>query len=169
MSSVAVVPAVWRTRSWRSLCCFGPNCWMISGSKSLMVLVSGSPETMKVLFWIEAYAYGLTKCKMVLSSLKKLISSTPNCWAPIFLTMFLTTLSLLPLNKLKVYSWFCDDFNFSSLSTLSSSSGIAHLFSESGDVLWDFLLWDFHDQSISKIIIYKKYQKQIYFYNLKKI
>ena len=94
-SSEAVV-ALWSTRSCKSLCCLGPNCWMMSGSKSLMVLVSGSPDTMKVLFWIEAQASGLTKCNTVLSSLKKLISSTPNCWAPVFLTRFLTTLSLLP-------------------------------------------------------------------------
>lgn len=139
ISSEAVVP-VWRTSSWRSLCCLGPNCWIMSGSKSLMVLVSDSPETMKVLFWIEAYAYGLTKCNTVLSSLKKLISSTPNCWAPIFLTMFLTTLSLPPWNKIWNYScWLGDDFNFSSLRALSSSSGVSHLASQYLDVSSNFL------------------------------
>ncbi len=127
-SSVPAVP-ICSTRSWRSLCCLGPNCWIISGSKSLIVLVSGSPETMKVLFWIEAYAYGLTKCNTVLSSLKKLISSTPNCWAPIFLTMFLTILSLPPWNYLRNYCWLRNDLHFSSLRALSSSTGVSHLVS----------------------------------------
>lgn len=89
------------TNSCKSLCCLGPNCWMISGSKSLMVFVSGSPQTMNVLFWRDAYANhmnyvilsGFLKCKMVLSSLKKLISSTPSCWAPTFLTIVFTILS----------------------------------------------------------------------------
>lgn len=46
---------------------------MISGKRSFIVFVSGSPVTMKVLFWMEAYAYGFLKWRMVLSSLKKLI------------------------------------------------------------------------------------------------
>jgi hypothetical protein len=37
---------------------------------------------------------GFLKWRMVLSSLKKLISSTPRGWALTFLTRFLTTLSL---------------------------------------------------------------------------
>jgi hypothetical protein len=39
---------------------------------------------------------GFLKCKMVLSSLKKLISSTPRGCAPTFLTMVFTILSLPP-------------------------------------------------------------------------
>ena len=42
------------TRLSRSLLCLGPSCWIMSGRRSFMVLVSGSPLTMKVLFWIEA-------------------------------------------------------------------------------------------------------------------
>lgn len=82
------------TSSWRSLLCLGPSCWMMSGRRSLTVLVSGSPLTMKVLFWMEAKASGFLKWRMVLSSLKKLISSTPSGCAPTFLTMVLTILSL---------------------------------------------------------------------------
>jgi hypothetical protein len=52
-SSVVLSPLP-KTNSWRSLCCLGPSCWMMSGNKSLIVLVSDSPETMNVLFWIEA-------------------------------------------------------------------------------------------------------------------
>ena len=61
------------TNSFNSLCCFGPSCWIISGRRSFIVLVSGSPDTINVLFWIEAYASGLWKWSTVLSSLKKLI------------------------------------------------------------------------------------------------
>lgn len=64
--------ALSENRSLMSLCCFGPSCWTISGRRSLMVFVSGSPETINVLFWMDAYASGLLKCRTVLSSLKKL-------------------------------------------------------------------------------------------------
>ena len=47
---------VLETRSLRTCCCLGPSCWMISGRRSLMVLVSGSPEIMKVFDWIAANA-----------------------------------------------------------------------------------------------------------------
>ena len=47
-------PKLLVTNYCKSLCCLGPSCWMMSGSRSLIVLVSGSPETIKVLFWIEA-------------------------------------------------------------------------------------------------------------------
>lgn len=54
---VGTSSAVWgklETSSCSSLCCLGPSCWTISGSRSLMVLVSGSPVTMKVLLGMEA-------------------------------------------------------------------------------------------------------------------
>jgi hypothetical protein len=38
------------TKSCNNLCCFGPNCCIISGNRSLMVLVSGYPLTINVLF-----------------------------------------------------------------------------------------------------------------------
>ena len=75
----------------------------MSGNKSLIVLVSGSPETMKVFDWMDAYAEliekipsGFLKCITVLSSLKKFISSTPRGWAPVFLMRPLITLSVDP-------------------------------------------------------------------------
>lgn len=134
-----------------------------------------------ILNWCVCYLYeidvpsGLVKCNTVLSSLKKLISSTPNCWAPIFLTRFLTTLSLDPFHNRNAYLCFCDYFDFSSLGPFSSCSGVTHLFFEFSDVLWDFLLWKFHDQSKWKIIINEKKMKKscVYsgglVYNLKKI
>jgi len=49
---------------------------------------------------------GFLKWRMVLSSLKKLISSTDRGWAPTFLTMFLTTLSF-PAYIINVVLWSC--------------------------------------------------------------
>ena len=113
-----------------------------------MVLVSGSPETIKVFDWIEAYAKllqrhlhsGFLKCITVLSSLKKLISSAPSCWAPVFLIKFLMTLSLDPWIKLHVYLLFGDDFDLSSLRTLSSCSCVTDFVSEFIDVSLNFFL-----------------------------
>jgi len=96
---------LWLTKSFSALCCFGPSCWRISGSKSLMVFVSGSPDTINVLFWMEAYASGFEKWRTVLSSVKKLTSSTPSCWAPTFLTMPLITLSPVPLLLLTTFTF----------------------------------------------------------------
>jgi hypothetical protein len=45
---------VFATISIRAFCCLGPSCWIISGNKSRIVLVYGSPDTIKVLFWKEA-------------------------------------------------------------------------------------------------------------------
>lgn len=49
-TSSAADPMVLVTNYCKSLCCLGPSCWMMSGSKSLIVLVSDSPETINVLF-----------------------------------------------------------------------------------------------------------------------
>jgi len=42
------------TISFKILCCLGPSCCKISGKRSLILFVSGSPVTIKVLLWIDA-------------------------------------------------------------------------------------------------------------------
>ena len=38
------------TSYFKTACCLGPNCWIISGNNYLIVFVYGSPDMIKVLF-----------------------------------------------------------------------------------------------------------------------